>query len=270
MSSLALVIKDANFSANALTQVVIGEGIPCTGIELDKSTISVNSLDGTQSITPTISPTGCTDTVSWSTSDSNVATVSNGVVSFVGLGTATITATCGEYSATCSVTVDDVVISSGFTFALVTNNNGQDYAQYQIDYARLAYVDRVETTSERYRLGNGSSHYDSFNLAPHVFPKGTNSINIKATSGLSNSYTCYIFFFDSQTLSTAQYLAKMLDKRNVNGSSNKIDITFNVSEGADSFVVFLRASTTYDSSTNPDTVASTIGYTITYSKETAS
>ena len=43
--------------------------------------------------------------VEWSTSDASVATVSNGVVTAVGAGTATITAKAGDATATCDVTV---------------------------------------------------------------------------------------------------------------------------------------------------------------------
>ena len=45
------------------------------------------------------------DTIVWTTSNASVATVENGVVSAVSVGTATITATAGGVSATCVVTV---------------------------------------------------------------------------------------------------------------------------------------------------------------------
>lgn len=47
-----------------------------------------------------------TGTVTWGSSNSAVATVnSSGVVSAVAAGVAVITATCGDYQATCVVTV---------------------------------------------------------------------------------------------------------------------------------------------------------------------
>lgn len=51
--------------------------------------------------------------ISWSSSDTNVATVSeDGLVTGVSVGTATITASCGGISATCEVTVTEVVAES--------------------------------------------------------------------------------------------------------------------------------------------------------------
>ena len=55
--------------------------------------------------TLTASLTDLTGEVVWSTSDASVATVENGVVRAVGVGTATITATVGEYSDSCAVTI---------------------------------------------------------------------------------------------------------------------------------------------------------------------
>ena len=67
-------------------------------IELQSLTVSPNSLNlttgGTRQLTVTASPQGASNSVTWSSSDSNVATVSQGgLVTAVGAGTATITAT---------------------------------------------------------------------------------------------------------------------------------------------------------------------------------
>lgn len=78
--------------------------IPCTGVELNISATSVEA-EKTVSLTATLTPSNTTDAVSWNTSDDEVATVNNGVVTGVAKGTATITVTCGSFSDTCSVTV---------------------------------------------------------------------------------------------------------------------------------------------------------------------
>ena len=78
--------------------------IPCTGITFDKSTLTFDG-EGSQTLTANVTPSDTTDTIVWSTNADTVATVSGGVVTAVGNGNATITATCGAYSATCAVSV---------------------------------------------------------------------------------------------------------------------------------------------------------------------
>ncbi len=76
-------------------------------VKLDKTELELITED-TATLTATVNPTNATDpTVTWTTSDSKVATVKNGVVTAVAVGTATITATAGDKSATCKVTVID-------------------------------------------------------------------------------------------------------------------------------------------------------------------
>ena len=83
------------------------EEIPCTGITLDQTTLTFTS-SGTQTLTATVTPSDTTDAVVWYSDDSSVATVSGGVVIAKANGSATITATCGEYSASCVVSVSGI------------------------------------------------------------------------------------------------------------------------------------------------------------------
>lgn len=79
---------------------------PLNSIALNKQEMALDK-GKTESLTVTYNPEDTTDdkTVVWSTSDSKVATVENGVVTAVGVGKATITATVGEKQANCEVTV---------------------------------------------------------------------------------------------------------------------------------------------------------------------
>ena len=90
---------------------------PVTGISLDKETATI--IEGeTTTLVATIEPSNATDkTVTWASDNEEVATVENGVVTAVKAGTATITATAGDYSASCVVTVEKKVIAvTGITF----------------------------------------------------------------------------------------------------------------------------------------------------------
>ncbi|MGI6596544.1 MAG: Ig-like domain-containing protein [bacterium] len=60
-------------------------------------------VGGTGTITATVKPANATNkTVTWTTSNANVATVANGVVTANEVGTATITATAGGKTAACT------------------------------------------------------------------------------------------------------------------------------------------------------------------------
>lgn len=121
----ALVIKNVDFSTNKLDTVTYDDPIPCTNISLDQSTITVSEIGDTVTLTATVLPADTTDTVVWLSSDTNVAEVDGGVVTVKGIGTATITAKCGEQTATASVNqtslqFTDIVTASGVK---VTSSN---------------------------------------------------------------------------------------------------------------------------------------------------
>lgn len=78
--------------------------VPCTGISLDKSTLNFTG-EGTQTLTATVTPDGCTDLVTWESDNTSVVVVANGAVTSVGDGSAIVTAKCGNYTASCSVSV---------------------------------------------------------------------------------------------------------------------------------------------------------------------
>lgn len=87
--------------------------IAVTGVSLNTTTATIGSGGGQTTLTATVRPSNATNkNVSWVSSDTSVATVdSNGVVTGVEPGTATITATAGEYSATCTVTVQPIAVT---------------------------------------------------------------------------------------------------------------------------------------------------------------
>ena len=81
--------------------------IPATGITVTPETASVDVGD-TTSLTATLAPVGATDTVTWESSDPEVATVSaSGVVTGVAAGTATITAKVRTFTDTATITVTE-------------------------------------------------------------------------------------------------------------------------------------------------------------------
>ena len=84
--------------------------IPATAIALDPTSITKEQYKSA-TLAATLTPANATTIVEWSSSDEKVATVSNGVVTMVGVGKATITAKAGEgVTATCDVTVSEPTI----------------------------------------------------------------------------------------------------------------------------------------------------------------
>ena len=85
-------------------QLPTAQPIPCTGVALDLSVATVET-EKTVTLTATLTPNNTTDSVTWGSSNDAIASVTNGVVTGVAKGTATITVTCGSFSDTCTVTV---------------------------------------------------------------------------------------------------------------------------------------------------------------------
>ena len=86
-----------------------GDPIDPTGISLNKTTASVEVGKTTQ-LVASLQPYGATGTVTWASNNTSVATVSNsGLVTGKAVGDAVVTATCGTYSASCTVTVAEAV-----------------------------------------------------------------------------------------------------------------------------------------------------------------
>lgn len=95
----------------------MGSVVPSSGISLSESEL-IFTGGGSQTLTATILPEGCTEEVQWESSNASAVQVVDGVVTAVANGTAVITVTCGGYSASCTVTVsgmEEAVPCTGIT-----------------------------------------------------------------------------------------------------------------------------------------------------------
>ena len=138
---------------------------PCTGIKLDRNTLTI-ARGEKATLTATVEPTDTTDKVVWSSADKTIATVENGVVTAAGLGETTITAACGDKTASCKVTVTKATIAGtaniytkeGFFYGatlgaspLITND-GWETAKFTIKWYRDGEADSI-ATGDKYTLG---------------------------------------------------------------------------------------------------------------------
>lgn len=184
--SKALVIKGANFAANAVETIVISQPIPCTGVSISPSTISFTSLGATQQITATKTPADTTDTVYYSSSNTSVATVSeSGLITCDGVGSATITVTCGEQSATCAVTATvsydlatDFTYDPNYSYSGSIELPSKDWIGYDTSqaYRWRTYYNDTDT------LGGYRAFYNTSNAGKYLMPIPTGATHVIATS----------------------------------------------------------------------------------------
>lgn len=152
----------ANVSEGSATLTIVN---PCTGITLDKDTLTI-ARGETATLTATTLPADTTDKVVWSSADKTIATVENGVVTAVGLGETTVTAACGDKTASCKVTVTKATIAGtaniytkeGFFYGatlgaspLITND-GWETAITTIKWYRDGEADSI-ATGDKYKIG---------------------------------------------------------------------------------------------------------------------
>ena len=104
-----------NYSASCSVSVSgLFEPIPCTGVTLNETSLTFTGT-GTQTLIATVTPDDTTDSLVWSSSDKTKATVVDGVVTAIANGSVTITATCGNYSASCSVNISGIETAPLYT-----------------------------------------------------------------------------------------------------------------------------------------------------------
>ena len=117
------------------TCVVTVKEDPLTGIELSEKEITLSKND-TKTLEVIYKPEDTTDDtkVTWSSSDNQIATVKDGVVTAKGAGSADITATVGTFTATCKVNVEVALESISLNVAEKTLEVGEKFT-LEVSYA---------------------------------------------------------------------------------------------------------------------------------------
>ena len=160
-----------SFNSTAITITVTAMTISDTAI----------TLDGGSSKTLTVGNVASGSTTTWTSSRDAVATVnSSGLVQAVGAGTATITATNGTQSKTCTVTVNPIITINP-TSQNITAANTPGSIQLTVQYGG----DLIGTAST-ISWGNSNSTAGSLTVAPTSFTTSGTSLVATATF-LSNS-----------------------------------------------------------------------------------
>ena len=147
-ATITVSTTDGGYTATCDVTVTAPTNV--TGVTLNKNQTSIE-YGSTETLVATIAPADASNkSINWTSSNNNVATVSNGVVTAAGVGEATITATTvdGGFTASCVVTVTipdpvtfDATVDSGtsplnksgvtFTCSSGILNNGSEYRLYK-------------------------------------------------------------------------------------------------------------------------------------------
>ena len=175
INSTTLTVTSSHAAGVKLSSITIYyevEDVAVAGITLDKTEASMIVGGETLTLTATVAPDDATDkTVTWTTSDASVATVTNGTVTAVGAGTATITATAtngtadtsDDKAATCAVTVSNPT---------VTANPGGDGNYWSTYYNATKSFTADENTTVYKAALNGTSSVTLTEVAGREIPAG--------------------------------------------------------------------------------------------------
>ena len=164
-----------------------GQTVPVTGITLNRTSITLGQ-GATEQLMATVTPSNATNqSVTWTSSSSIVATVSqSGLVTGIGLGSATITATTvdGNKTATCSVNVTSSGSSGGsggngsYTVVVSSSATVDSGNNLNIDFS----VDRALPSNCAYEIRRYGSYWCSASLV------STNRVNVNTSSMSAGTY----------------------------------------------------------------------------------
>ena len=147
MTTPLYVVLDGGFEAHFPQLTNIEFAVSCedpeiTAMVLNHST-AVLETGNIITLEPIFTPTFMSADITWETSNADVATVSNGIVTAVGAGEATITAKVSEtIKATCIITVQTATAHNWYGYA---TDQELDYIyriEYTIDHHIVAHVKR--------------------------------------------------------------------------------------------------------------------------------
>ena len=147
MTTPLYVVLDGGFEAHFPRLTDIEFAVSCedpeiTAMVLNHST-AVLETGNTITLEPIFTPTFMSADITWETSNADVATVSNGIVTAIGAGEATITAKVSEtIKATCIITVQTATAHNWYGYATDQELDYTYRIEYTIDHHIVAHVKR--------------------------------------------------------------------------------------------------------------------------------
>ena len=220
--------------ANANSITFVSEEIHAESLVLDPKELTLLKGASAQ-LSLSILPVGCTDVVSWKSSDTAVVTVSDtGLVKAVGTGTATIKVVAGSQSASCKVTVGQPVTSISLNKTSLTL---EALDSYQL--TATVNPSNAANRSVTWASSDGSVASVTQDGLVTALKKGTAVITVSAQDGSGVQKTCTV------TVSNTAYICPTPDELESphNYPDSCSDIWIYTKPGAESLQVTFDART---------------------------
>ena len=245
-----------------------------TAITLNSSSLLFNSLNTTQQLTASLTPSSSTAQVSWASSDTSVATVSSsGLVTSVAYGNCTITATANDVTANCSVAIEEITVVSlsavldagGHVFYV--NDPVDDIKPYLTVTATLSDSTTTTVPSGSYTL-SGSLSQEGSNTITVSYGGKTTTVTVNAVvlvlESISATYTQSGTVYDNQSLDSLKadlvVTASWDDSSTTTLSANDYSLSGTLTTGTSTITVSYGGKT---DTFNVTVTHATIQYTIT-------
>lgn len=254
--SKALIIKGADFSTNKVTTITFGS-VPCEGISFASDTITITDQNPV-TVEYTLTPSNTTDIVEWASSDTDVVTVSGGVLTVIGIGTATLTATCGNYTATATVTVNIAYIPS-WEFGYPTHADPYLFAGFELARSRIASCGSGVQKAEH--------NFAARTLCPVKLPKNTKRVRVSRGTDVSllynDAHSGVVWMKDAPCGDTNYPTATTYISANtgINFRTNQT-LMLTVPDTADAMCFYTRLIDNQAEGVEANTIAQSIGITI--------
>ena len=165
----------------------VTQDINATSVSLDITEKTAERYDDFQ-LTATIAPLNFTDAVVWTSSNEEVATVSDtGYVEICGVGTAVITVTAGNVKAACKITVPQLIDWIEFDEDEIELKAGQTYQL-------KPYISPSDATNKKLKYTSSDTKVAEVSASGLVTAKseGEAKIRAAATDGSDEYAVCYV------------------------------------------------------------------------------
>ncbi|MDR1583125.1 MAG: cadherin-like beta sandwich domain-containing protein [Prevotellaceae bacterium] len=202
-----------------------GTCVATTGVTLNKTATAI-LVNGTEELTATVVPSDATNkSVTWSSSNTSVATVNNGIVTGIAAGTATITVTTVDGNiTTCVVTV----MSSDATLkSLIVSSGSLSFDANTTNYT--VNVGNDVTSINITGTANNTAARVTGNVTGKALDIGDNVITITVTAEDGTTTKAYTVTIVRVASSDASLKSLTVSSGTLSFDANTTDYTVNVS-----------------------------------------